>query len=128
MNWLKDLALGDVVYIVPADRRFNRPYHAIVTKQGRKLIHFKQYDPETKVAHGLEVKADMTNTDYVMTFVNVGSGSPIYRSFESYTDQLSVMRMRRRIEDRLRYGGPRITEDEIRKIAAILNINGDPDE
>lgn len=126
MNWLSELAVGDIVYVVPGDRRFHKPHHAQVTRKARKFVYFQQYEPANGSLSGYEVKADMTDSDHVVTFVNVGSGYDIYRNIQAYAEFLSLSKMRRRIEDSFRYG-PKPTDEQVKQIAAILNINGEDD-
>ena len=126
MNWLSELAVGDLVYMVPGDRRFHKPHHAQVTKKARKFVYFRRYEPADGSLSGYDVKADMTDSDHAVTFVNVGTGSDIYRNIQAYTEFLSVSKMRGRIEDAFRYG-PKPTDEQVKQISAILNIDGEDD-
>lgn len=126
MNWLSELAVGDIVYVVPGDKRFDKPHHAKVVRKGRKFIYLSRYYPEDGHVSRNEVKADLTDSDHVRTSVNVGSGASIYRNIQSYTEKANVMRLLRRLEDAFRHG-PKPTDEQVKQIAAILNINGEDD-
>ena len=121
ITWLKDLKVGDEVYVVPSKRAVH-PYLAVVVKIGRKLVHFAILCNGKK---GPEFSA------YIEQFGGVtqvkseySSALYIYRSQQEYAEWQALNRLRGHIAERIRGAGtryPELTAEQAEAIGKILN-------
>jgi hypothetical protein len=100
VSWLKDLMVGEDVFIRSNDNR-EASFMARVTHKGRTLITFQRIGDDGRL-HLFDFKADMTQRGlYPVTRVDWGRGANIYKSAADYDRYVHQQKMISAISDAL---------------------------
>lgn len=122
-TWLKDLKVGDRVYVVPGGR-YSKPYVAQVEKVGRKLVYFAMVY-ESRMGFEISAYIDQ-HREPVTVKSDYGCPSCIYRNEADYQAYQDLARLRQRISERIRGAGmryPELTAEQAAAIGEILNLS-----
>lgn len=113
MSWLKELKVGDQVFVVYSSRH-KQPQYVAVTKVGRKWIELANYT-------GRADRTQDTSRGVAVMEFEYGSPNTIYPDRKAFEEREKVFRLRKRIEAGIRD----YTPEQLLRFAEIIGLDDD---